>query len=141
MKKILLILAISLTTVMSNGGPLVYNSIGFEYTPFIYAVASELEIEADIYILETDKPVSGMVIKNGFGGYVIFINKSMEVPVKEILAHELIHISDDIKGVWDLSVPTTIVGCSIKYTSPEAKDVERRVRKESRILYWKHRRK
>ena len=93
-------------------------------------------------MVPTNKPVNGFVAKNGFGGYIIFVNNTSEADesIKLIIAHELLHISDDIKGVWNIDTPTTIVANSItKYTSDNARTIELRVKKESKKLYWKFR--
>ena len=140
--KTTLIIAMALISLAGQAQGVVYNSIGFQYTPFIQAVCTELEISADIYVVPTDKPVNGFVTKNGFGGYIIFVNNTSEADesIKLIIAHELLHISDDIKGVWDIDTPTTIVANSItRYTSDNARALELRVKKESKKLYWKFR--
>lgn len=131
----------ALVSLTGQAQGVIYNSIGFQYTPFIQAVCTELEISADIYVLPTDKPVNGFVTKNGFGGYIIFVNNTSEADesIKLIIAHELLHISDDIKGVWDIDTPTTIVANSIRYTSDNARALELRVKEESKKLYWKFR--
>lgn len=142
MKTILTIIAMALVSLVGQAQGVIYNSIGFQYTPFIQAVCNELEINTDIYVLPTNKPVNGFVTKNGFGGYVIFVNNTSEADesIKLIIAHELLHISDDIKGVWDIDIPTTIVANSItRYISDDARAIELRVKKESKKLYWKFR--
>lgn len=140
--KTTLIIAMVLISLIGKAQGLIYNSIGFEYTPFVQAVCAELEINADLYIIATDKPVNGFVTKNGFGGYIIFVNNTSKAdePIRLIIAHELLHISDDLKGVWDIDTPTTIIASSkTKYTSDKAKELEYRVKKESKKIYWKFR--
>lgn len=130
--KTALIIIMALVSLVGQAHGVVYNSIGFQYTPFIQAVCTELEISTDIYVLPTDKPVNGFVTKNGFGGYIIFVNNTSEADesIKLIIAHELLHISDDIKVVWDIDTPTTIVANSItRYTSGNARALELRVKK------------
>lgn len=140
--KTTLIIAMVLISLTGKAQGLIYNSIGFEYTPFVQAVCAELEINADIYILPTDKPVNGFVAKNGFGGYIIFVNNTSKAdkPIRFILAHELVHISDDLKGIWDIERHTMVANSyTNKYVCRESEQLEKRVNKEAKKIYWKFR--
>ena len=117
--------------------PVIYNYIGFKHTSYIQALCTELSIENTIYVLPTNLPIEGYAVKNGFGGYIIFINTSRVnyFGLRDVLAHELCHVRDDILGVWDLENPTiTVTPTRNIYVSEEAKQVELRVKKEGRLL-------
>ena len=140
MKKLLIIAFLALIMNSVDAQPVIYNSIGFKHTPYIQALCTELNIDKNIYILHTDLPVKGYAVKNGFGGYIICINMSKVdyFELREVLAHELYHVRDDILGVWDLETPTTIVTPTRNiYVSEEAKQVELRVKKEGKLLSHK----
>lgn len=140
--KTTLIIAMVLISLTGKAQGLIYNSIGFEYTPFIQAVCAELEINADIYIITTDEPVNGFVTKNGFGGYIIFVNNNHDewIRVKSIITHELLHIKDDLEGAWDISEPTSIIKRGqVYYTSDEARQIEKRILSETPKIVRKFR--
>jgi len=140
MKKLLIIAFLALIMNSVDAQPLIYNSIGFRHTPYILALCTELNIDKNIYVLHTDFPVKGYTVKNGFGGYIVCINMSKVdyFELREVLAHELCHVRDDILGVWDLENPTTIVTPTRNmYVSEEAKQVELRVKKEGKLLSHK----
>lgn len=143
MKKLLIIASLALITNSVDAQPLIYNSIGFRHTPYIQALCTELNIDKNIYILHTDFPVKGYAVKNGFGGYIVCIN-IFEVDyfeLREVLAHELCHVRDDILGVWDLENPTTrVTPTRDMYVSEEAKQVELRIKEEAKLLTRKLRR-
>ena len=139
MKK-LLILSFIFVQFYAIAQPVVHNSIGFEHTPYIYRICTELDINTDIYIIPTSKDLAGYTVKNGFGGYIIFANlQQTQEPLKLFLAHELQHISDDINGIWNLDNPTTkIKKYGNRFVSKEAAELEKRVISLSNILYKNH---
>jgi len=110
MKKLIVIILL-LPIMASSQNNVYYNSIGFEYTPFINNVCKYLGIkDHEIYIEWNKMPkhLHGVSYKTPQGMYVIYINIDSDRR-KEALVHELVHIKQDIDGRWDLRIPTTLM--------------------------------
>lgn len=90
MKKLIIILAVVFAGLASSAQTLVYNSIGFQYTPMVHEICKELDINTTVYLTYTIKDVKGYVHKAPHA-YIIYVNPS-EINFKDVIAHELVHV-------------------------------------------------
>lgn len=125
MKRLLIIsIMLLFPFFISMSQNLIYNSINFKYTDFVRQCCLEMEISGQkIYITYADMDVVAYIDKTF--AYIIYINSSTKEDVRDILAHEIVHIKQDIDGRWDIKVPTTkITSFGERYTSTSAKNIE-----------------
>jgi len=140
MKKLFLIILFSVSTIVGAQN-LISNKLNFRYTPFIEAVCEELGIDdEEFYVLAVcmEPNIHGYTQKTAHGMYIISININSEESIYKTLAHELVHVKQDISGEWDINNPTTIFrGGYYKYISIEAKAIELTTRGCADKLYRK----
>ena len=140
MNKAILILLFGLLFISpSNQKPLIHNGLDYEFSPFIYRAGDLLQIhDCSIYIFRTTANLEAFSVKGTDNKYFIFVNTALFEwsNTRLVLAHELVHISDDIHGRWLLTKPTTIIGNGYrKYVSKEAQELERSVERRSKEIY------
>ena len=140
--KTILIITMFATMQIVNSQSIINNSIGFQHTPFVQAVCHELEINETINIFFDNRiNADGFAVKTVFGEYIVFVNSNIDNrKIKEVLAHELCHIRDDINGIWDLNNSTTkVYKWGYRYVSKETERIERRINEEGKTLAFKYR--
>lgn len=137
MKRIKFILTIALLILMSVNlkAQLVRSSIGYDYTPYVYAVCNELNINSDITIGFTTLNVQAYTFKKG-NRYFIFVNNSIG-PYWNIIAHELIHVWQDQNNMFDINKGTTIIGAFNDRIIN--KNIETQARELSKKIKWHYR--
>lgn len=137
MKKLVVMWAVVLFSLTAKSELLVYNHLNFEYTNFIYDVCDELGIKETIYVIETNVDVDGFVRRID-SGYVVFVNRN-SICKKETIAHELVHVKQDLKKQWDINNGTRRLTLSgIEYVSKKAKEIEKEANEVGKQLYRKY---
>lgn len=136
MKKILLIMLISCQAIAAHSETLINGTI-YNLDNYVQDICIELSISDSIVIhiarISKDYSIPACMCKTGANRYTIYISYASSYnKILEMIAHELVHVKQDVLGKFDATKGTLsiMLNGELKYRN----DISRAIEKEAWVI-------